>query len=158
HLRLRDLDAAAIADDAAVANALVLAAIALPVLDRAEDLLAEEPVLFRLERAVVDRLGLRDLAMRPAADHVRGRESDADLVELNAPARAGVVEPTDSELAEGVEGGLQVGVLNHECFPPGLSPPLHTWEPARRSAETHGISNQLISSNCTSRQRLWSSF
>src|SRR5690606_30575202 len=45
---LRHLDAAAVADDALVADPLVLPAVALPVLDRAEDLLAEQPVLLRL--------------------------------------------------------------------------------------------------------------
>ena len=62
HLRARDLDAAALADDALVADALVLAAVALPVLRRTEDALAEEAVLLGLERAVVDRLRLGDLA------------------------------------------------------------------------------------------------
>ena len=47
HLRTGDLDAAPLADDAAEANPLVLAAIALPVLGWTEDLLAEKPVLFR---------------------------------------------------------------------------------------------------------------
>ena len=62
HLGPRDLDAAALADDALVADALVLAAVALPVLGRTEDALAEEAVLLGLQRAVVDRLRLRDLA------------------------------------------------------------------------------------------------
>ena len=61
HLRACHLDAALVADDALVADALVLAAVALEVLRRTEDLLAEEPVLLRLQRAVVDRLRLRDL-------------------------------------------------------------------------------------------------
>ena len=47
HLGAGDLDAAALADDALEPDALVLAAVALPVLGRAEDLLAEEPVLLR---------------------------------------------------------------------------------------------------------------
>src|ERR1051325_430119 len=68
HLLPRHLDAAALADDSLVANALVLAAVALPVLRRAEDALAEEPVALRLERPVVDGLGLRDLARRPVAN------------------------------------------------------------------------------------------
>ena len=59
---LRDLDAALLADDAAVLQALVLAAQALVVLDGPEDLGAEETVALRLERAVVD--GLRLLALR----------------------------------------------------------------------------------------------
>ena len=65
HLGQRHLDAAAVADHAAVADALVLPAVALPVLHRTEDALAEEAILLRLERAVVDGLGLGDLAPRP---------------------------------------------------------------------------------------------
>ncbi len=68
NLRARDLNAAALADDALVADALVLAAVALPVLGGTEDALAEEAVLLRLERAVVDRLRLGDLAGAPAAN------------------------------------------------------------------------------------------
>ena len=68
HLLARDLHAAALADDALVADALVLAAVALPVLGGTEDALAEQAVLLGLERAVVDRLRLGDLAERPVAD------------------------------------------------------------------------------------------
>src|SRR5690606_1232076 len=82
HLRLRDLDAALLADDAAMLQALVLTAQALVVLDRPEDLRAEQPVAFRLERSIVDRLGLLDLAVRPRTDHVRRREPDADHIEI----------------------------------------------------------------------------
>ncbi len=63
HLGTRDLDAAALADDALEADALVLAAVALPVARRPEDALAEQAVLLGLERAVVDRLRLLDLAV-----------------------------------------------------------------------------------------------
>src|SRR6185503_8125035 len=65
HLGLGDLDAALVADDAAVLHPLVLAAQALPVGHRAEDLRAEEPIPLRLESAVVNRLRLGDLAARP---------------------------------------------------------------------------------------------
>ena len=58
HLGLCDLNAALLADDAAMLQALVLAAQALVVLDRTEDLGAEQAVTFRLERTVVDRLRL----------------------------------------------------------------------------------------------------
>src|SRR4029453_17517970 len=81
-LRARDLHAAALADDALVADCLVLAAVALPVLRGTEDALAEEPVLLGLQRPVVDCLGLRDLAARPRADLRRGREPDLDCVEI----------------------------------------------------------------------------
>src|SRR4029079_15152126 len=82
HLGTRHLDAAALADDPLEADALVLAAVALPVLRRTEDLLAEEPVLLRLERAVVDRLRLLHLAVRPRQDVVRGRQVDSEPVAL----------------------------------------------------------------------------
>jgi hypothetical protein len=81
HLGTGHLDAAALADDALEANALVLAAVALPVASRSEDLLAEQAVLLRLERAVVDGLGLLDLTVRPRADVVRRGEADSQFVE-----------------------------------------------------------------------------
>src|SRR5690606_11511007 len=62
-LGARDLHATTLADDPLEAHALVLAAVALPVPGGAEDLLAEESVLLRLERAVVDGLGLLDLTV-----------------------------------------------------------------------------------------------
>ncbi len=77
HLGPRDLDAAALADDALEADPLVLAAVALPVLGRPEDLLAEEPVLLRAQRPVVDRLGLLHLAVRPRTDVLGRGEADA---------------------------------------------------------------------------------
>ena len=72
HLGLDDLDAALLADDPAVLHALVLAAVALVVLHRPEDLRAEQAVPLRLEGAVVDGLGLLHLAVRPLADLLRG--------------------------------------------------------------------------------------
>ena len=77
-----DLDAAALADDALVADPLVLAAVALPVLGRTEDALAEQPVLLGLQRPVVDRLRLRHLAVAPAPDLLGGGEADLDGVEV----------------------------------------------------------------------------
>jgi hypothetical protein len=74
HLGLDDLDAALLADDAPVLHALVLAAEALVVLHRPEDLGAEQAVTLRLERPVVDRLGLLHLAVRPLPDLLRRRE------------------------------------------------------------------------------------
>ena len=71
HRRAGHLDAAALADDALEADPLVLAAGALPVPGRAEDLLAEESVLLGLEGAVVDRLGLLDLTVAPGTDVAR---------------------------------------------------------------------------------------
>src|SRR6185436_9771935 len=65
-----------------VADTLVLAAVALPVLGRTEDALAEQTITLGLERPVVDRLRLRDLAGRPVADLLRRREPDTDRVEI----------------------------------------------------------------------------
>src|SRR3954453_15542995 len=80
-LRDGDLDAALFADDSLVFHALVLAAQAFVILDRAEDARAEQAITLGLERAVVDRLRLLDFAEGPAADLVRRRDADADLVE-----------------------------------------------------------------------------
>ena len=77
----RDFDTALLAGDPAILHALVLAAQALVVLDRAEDARAEQAVAFRLERAVVDRLRLLDLAEGPAQDPLGRRERDLDLLE-----------------------------------------------------------------------------
>ena len=63
HFRARDFDATALTDDALETDALVLAAVALPVASWSEDLLAEESVLLRTQRAVVDGLGLFHLAV-----------------------------------------------------------------------------------------------
>src|SRR5439155_85157 len=77
HPAMRDLDAAAVADHALVLHAAILAAGALPVLLGAEDALAEEAVLLGTVGAVVDGLGLLDLAERPVADVLRACQADA---------------------------------------------------------------------------------
>jgi hypothetical protein len=82
HLRPGDFNPAAFADDALEPDALVLTAIALPVLGRAEDLFAEEAVLFGLEGAVVDRFGLLDLAVRPVTNLIALRQADPQLVKV----------------------------------------------------------------------------
>src|SRR5207249_5484067 len=74
---VRHLDAAAVTDHALVFHAAVLAASALPVFFRPEDALAEQAVLLRAVGAVVDGLGLLDLAERPAANVVGAGQADA---------------------------------------------------------------------------------
>ena len=81
HLLRRDLDTALLADHAAILHALVLAAQALVVLDRAEDPGAEQAVPLRLEGPVVDGLRLLHLAERPGTDLVGAGERDPDVVE-----------------------------------------------------------------------------
>src|SRR5690606_5661594 len=85
HLRERDLDSALVADVTAVADALELPAVALPVLDGAEDPLAEETIPLRLERPVVDRLRLRDFTVRPAPDLLGRGDLELDVVEVVRP-------------------------------------------------------------------------
>src|SRR6185312_11374020 len=80
HGGLGDLHATALTHDALEAHSLVLTARALPVTARAEDLLSEETVLLRLERAVVDRLRLLHFTVRPVTDVLRGRKADLDFV------------------------------------------------------------------------------
>ena len=62
------------------AHALVLAAGALPVTGRAEDLFAEQTVLLRLQRTVVDGFRLLDLTVAPTTDVIGGGKADANLV------------------------------------------------------------------------------
>ena len=79
--RESDLDAATVANHTFVLDALVFSTGALPVAGRTEDALAEKAALFRLERAVVDRLGIFHLAVAPGTDGLRGGHRDGDLVE-----------------------------------------------------------------------------
>ena len=80
HLGQGDLDAAFLADDAAVLHALVLAAQALVVLDRAEDTGAEQAFPFRLEGAVVDRFRLADFTIRPGTNTLRRSDGNLNAV------------------------------------------------------------------------------
>ena len=64
-----------------VLQALVLAAQALVVLDRPEDLGAEQAVAFGLEGTVVNRLRLLDLAERPRTDLLGRGNADLNGVE-----------------------------------------------------------------------------
>jgi hypothetical protein len=79
--RQRDFDAALLADDAAVLQALVLAAQAFVVLDRTKDFCAKQAITFRLERTVVDGLRLLDFAERPRTDFLGRRQANLDGVE-----------------------------------------------------------------------------
>src|SRR5206468_8689055 len=81
HAGDRHFDAAAIADDVLVFDALVFSAGALVVAHRAEDLLAEQTTRLRLEGAVVDRLGILHLTLRPFADDLGRSDGDGHAVE-----------------------------------------------------------------------------
>ena len=80
NLGARNFHAAAVADLALVADLLILAAVALPVLGGAKDALAEQAIALGLEGAVVDGLRLFDFAVRPFTDHLRRSDADFDRV------------------------------------------------------------------------------
>ncbi len=80
HLAGNDLDAALLADDAAMLHALVFAAVALVVLGRTEDLGAEQPVALRLEGPVVDGLGFFDFTEGALANLLRRSDGQPDSV------------------------------------------------------------------------------
>ena len=82
NLGLRDFNAALLADDTAVLQALVLAAQAFVVFDRAKDLGAKKTVALRLEGAVVDGFRLFDFAERPRTDLLWRGHADLDGIEM----------------------------------------------------------------------------
>src|SRR5713226_7776747 len=82
NLAERHFHAALVANHAAVLHALVLAAEALPVGDRAKNLGAKQAVAFRLEGAVIDGLRLGDFAVRPGTNFFGTRQADANGIEI----------------------------------------------------------------------------
>jgi hypothetical protein len=82
HLRLRNFDAALLANNAAVLESLVLAAQALIIFNRAKDFRAEKSVPLGLKRPIVDRLRFLNLTVRPGSDHVRRSQADPDSIEI----------------------------------------------------------------------------
>ena len=75
-----NLDAAAVADDSLVLDALVFSAGALPVPCGAEDALAEKAALFWFERAVVDCFRVLHLTLGPGTNDFRGGDGNGYLV------------------------------------------------------------------------------
>ena len=128
HARMRDLDAAAVADDAAIANALVFSAGTLPILDRTEYAFAEKPVFLGLEGSIVDGFRLRDFAVAPLTYHLGGGELDTHRLDV---------------------GGL-VSILFEKRGIQWL-PPAETVHQSRLIYRAQSFSSF---SSCTSRQRL----
>ena len=81
HLLKGDFHAALFADNAAIFHALVFAAQAFVILDRAKDTRTEQAITFGLKRAVVDGFRLFDLAEGPRQDPFGRSQRDLDLVE-----------------------------------------------------------------------------
>ena len=82
HLGQRNFHTTLLADHTAMLEALVLAAQALVVLDRAKDLGAEKAVTLGLERTVVDGLRLLHFTEGPGTDHLGRRQGNLDGIEL----------------------------------------------------------------------------
>src|ERR1700690_4612436 len=64
-------------------HALVFAAETLPVRDRAENARAEQAIALWLKSAVINGFRLGDFTMRPAPDFLRGRQADANGIEIS---------------------------------------------------------------------------
>ncbi len=133
NLGASDLHAALVADDALVPNPLVLAAVALPILGGTEDALVEETVLLRLERAVVDRLGLGDLTRGPIPDLLWTGERNPDRVEVvdfehSSPPRRRLARWRSSNRGPAMPGWPGTGAascvqLDQSSNPARLMPP-----------------------------------
>ena len=82
HFLLSNFHAASVADDSAIPDSLVLAAIAFVILGRTEYLFAEETIALWLVGPVVDRLRFQDLAMRSFDDIFWRSKRNADSLEV----------------------------------------------------------------------------
>src|SRR6185437_3877391 len=115
HLGARDFHATLVAHDPLVADALVFAAVALPVLRGTEDALAEEAVLFRLQRAVIDGFRLRHLSVRPGANLLGRGKTNTD------PSETIDFEHRFLRMATRREPRSRVdSISNGTCQPPGV--------------------------------------
>lgn len=117
-----DFDVAAFAGDALIADLLVFSAVALVVLDRAEDLFTEQTGGFRLLGTVVDGFGFEDLAFRPRTDVFRRSETDLDGgeivdVERTIFAAARLFDGGRREFAFGGDGGGKSEFISHVFSP-----------------------------------------
>src|SRR5208282_2837583 len=83
NFRQRDFHAALVADHSAMLHALVFAAEAFPIRDRAENARAEQAIALRLEGAIVDGFRLGHFTMRPAPDFFRRCQADADSIKIS---------------------------------------------------------------------------
>ena len=82
HFLLGDLYATTIADNAFIADALVLAASTFVVASRTEYALAEKAIALGLVCTIVDGFGLRNLTKRIFQDLLRRSQTDGNLREI----------------------------------------------------------------------------
>ena len=79
HLLFGDLHPASIADDAFVADTLVLTTMAFVILYRTKNALTEQATHFRLVGPVINGFGFDDLPLATLQDGFRRRKPDADF-------------------------------------------------------------------------------
>jgi hypothetical protein len=77
-----DFYATLFADNALEADLLILTAVALPILGRAEDLLAEKTVALGFEGSIVNGFGFLNLPVGPSSDPLWGDYSDSKFLEI----------------------------------------------------------------------------
>ena len=82
HTRKCHLNAATVADDSLVLDALVFAAGTLPVAGGSENTFTEKAALFRFERTIIDRLRVLYFTGTPGADTIRRGDTDRHTVEF----------------------------------------------------------------------------
>ena len=75
-MRARHFDAALLANDALIADFLVLAAIAFVIFGRSENSFGKQAILFRPLGAVIQSLGLDYFAVRPGENFFGARQTD----------------------------------------------------------------------------------
>ena len=79
YLLFRNFNATTVADNALVTNTLVFTAMALVILNRTEDALAEQTIALRLVRTIVNRFRLQNLATGILQDLLRRSQADRDF-------------------------------------------------------------------------------
>src|SRR5436305_962596 len=87
-----------------------------------EDALAEEAVALRLQRAVVDRLGLRYLTRGPVANLLRGRETNPDRVEIIDVDHCFSSVPSQSSSSRSTRSGSPSGPTSASASSSASSP------------------------------------
>ncbi len=156
-----DLHAAFFTDNAAVLHALVLAAVALVVLYRAEDLGAEQAIPLRLEGAVVDGFRLFHLAVGPFADGLRRGNGNLDGFQIADVGHVGRRAASGEKIVQAhisvpcfVKSSLE-SLLQSVCRDgrPELVPCLSPWAEAGRACASYESGNDLYSAS-SSRSRI----
>ena len=76
YFTLGNLNTALVADDPAITDSLVFAAVTFPVLGRSENALVKQSVFFGLQRPVVDRFRFDDFSVTPSLHFIRSGKLD----------------------------------------------------------------------------------